>query len=99
MVDHINGNGLDNRKCNLRVTNSTVNNQNARKRKNAVTSKFKGVHKISNIKYTKRWVAQIRVNKKHHHLGYHLTELEAAKAYNEAVLKYFGVNFPLNKLD
>lgn len=94
-VDHINGNGLDNRKSNLRLVTPSKNNRNCRKRVSAKTSKFKGVHK--NKKGL--WVAQIQVNKKKLILGIYSTELEAAKAYNTKAVEYFGEYAKLNDLD
>lgn len=87
IVDHSNGNALDNRKCNLRIATSKQNNQNAKKRRNSKTSKFKGVH-YCNV--WKIWKAQIQTNKKKLCLGSYNTELEAAKAYDLAALEYFG---------
>ncbi len=78
IVDHINGNPLDNRKENLRITTSLVNNQNARKRKDGVTSKYKGV---SWCGQAKKWKAQIQHNKVKKSLGFFLTEEEARQAY------------------
>lgn len=92
IVDHINGNPLDNRRRNLRITNYTGNNQNATKRKDGITSKYKGVSTYGN-----RWKAQIQYNKKKKHIGYYNTELEAAIAYNEAAVKYHGEYAKVNK--
>ncbi len=85
VVDHINGDGLDNRRCNLRVTSQKFNNRNARKRKKG-TSIYKGVHFCE---VTKKWKAQIQINKKKKSLGGYFTEKEAAEAYNEEALKLF----------
>lgn len=85
IVDHVNGNALDNRKENLRITTYLTNNQNARKRKDGVTSKFKGV---SWCVKARKWRAQIQVSKKKMNLGSYQTELEAAKAYNDALDKF-----------
>lgn len=83
IVDHINRNPLDNRKENLRITTSLVNNQNARKRKDGITSQYKGVHKVGN-----KWKAQIQVNKKKISLGTYTAEYYAARAYNDAIDHY-----------
>lgn len=95
IVDHINGNPLDNRRENLRITTSLVNNQNAKKRRDGITSKFKGVHFCS---ASNRWKAQIQVNKKKLSLGSHKTEIEAANAYNTA-LDLYKVSSPKNITD
>jgi len=60
------------------------------------TSKYKGVHFI---KKNKRYRARIGVDYKHIELGCFGTEIEAAKAYNEAAMKYHGEFAQLNKFD
>lgn len=92
IVDHINGNPLDNRKENLRLVTSTINNQNARKRKDGLTSRFKGV---SWCKMSNKWKAQIQVNGKKMGLGSYAIEELAAAAYNNA-LDSFAVLSPRN---
>lgn len=86
IVDHINGNCLDNRKCNLRITDAAGNNKNRRKNKGYSTSVYKGVHKD---KYN-RWKAQIQLNRNKIHLGTFDTEIQAARAYREAAARLFG---------
>lgn len=85
-VDHINHDTLDNRKSNLRVCTQSQNNMNTRKYSNN-KSGYKGVmwHK-----YSKRWCAEIRANKKKIHLGYFVSKEEAYEAYCVAVKKYHG---------
>jgi len=92
-VDHINGNGLDNRKDNLRFCTSSQNYQNSRKRKNC-SSKYKGVwwHKQS-----KKWQTGIVLNYKNYHLGYFTNEIEAAKAYDLTAAEFFGEFARLNR--
>lgn len=93
-VDHINGNGLDNRRSNLRIVNRTYNNANSRPRKGC-SSSFKGVswHKVA-----KKWAACVTKKGKSYHLGLYSCELEAANAYNEKALYLFGDFARLNKL-
>jgi hypothetical protein len=91
-VDHINGDGLDNRKENLRLCCHSENLRNRGKNVNN-TSGFKGVVKQKN---GKPWSAEITVNYKHIHLGTFKTKIEAAKAYNVAALKYHGEFARLN---
>ncbi len=97
-VDHINHNGLDNRKENLRVCNNSENSMNSRKHKTynggrKPSSKFKGVYWY---KRTKKWRVRITINYKLIHLGYYNDEIEAAKAYDNAAIKYFGEFAKLN---
>jgi len=93
MIDHINGNGLDNRKGNLRVCNPLQNSRNRYKFQKA-TSVYKGVHWHTK---NKKWRAVIK-DKKHVHLGCFDSEIEAALAYNQAAIKYFGEFANLNKI-
>lgn len=95
-VDHINGNGLDNRKENLRLVTNAQNNRNKSKYVTANgTSKYKGVFFC---KQRNKWVAQICLNYKKIHIGRFKTEIEAAKAYNEKALTLFGQYAKLNTI-
>ena len=94
-VDHINGNGLNNRRCNLRIVTDSQNSMNRRKYKNS-TSKYKGV---SWYKRYNKWLSCIESNKKNLTLGYFLKEEDAARAYDKKAKELFGeyarLNFPL----
>ena len=96
-VDHINGDGLDNRRANLRPATASQNQANQRKRRDN-TSGFRGVQWHAP---GKRWRAVIRVKGKLHSLGYYQTPEEAALAYDVAAIKFFGEyaspNFPQEK--
>jgi len=83
-IDHINGDGLDNRRENLRFVSRAENTQNAKKRENT-SSQYKGVSKSG-----KRWRAYIRVNGKLYSLGSYKTELEAAMSYDYAAKEHYG---------
>jgi len=95
-IDHINGNTLDNRKCNLRFASNTENARNRRKTKSPTSSKYKGV---SFYKNTGKWRAYIKVNKKFIALGSYELEVDAAKAYNAAALLYHKDYANLNVLE
>lgn len=77
LVDHINGNGLDNRKVNLRIADDTINNQNNPKAKGYCWNKRNKVYQVA-----------IQANKKKIYLGCYNTEDEARAAYLEAKKKY-----------
>lgn len=91
IVDHIDGNTLNNQKNNLRLTTQQKNcfNQKAR----IGTSKFKGVNYEKNMN---KWKSQIQAYGKKIYLGIYKTEIDAAKAYNEAAEKYHGEFARLN---
>lgn len=93
VIDHINGNGLDNRKANLRPATVAQNAWNSKKRN--PRSGYKGVcfDKDKGL-----WRAAIVCNRKRIHLGYFKNRTDAAKAYDKAAKKYHGrfasLNFP-----
>ena len=95
-IDHINGNGLDNQKANLRVCTMSENMHNRVKNKNN-KSGYKGVCAVKGLR-DRQWITQIVVGGKKIRVGYYNDLLEAAHAYDEAAYKYFGefanVNFP-----
>ena len=91
-VDHINGDGLDNRRNNLRTCSHSQNIMNSKMRIDN-TNGYKG---IRYHKQNKKWQARIKKNKKDNHLGYFTTPQEAALAYNEAAKKFFGEFAKLN---
>ncbi len=78
-TDHINGEGLDNRKSNLRAVTKSENQRNRRPNKNC-SSKYKGV---SWHKQHQKWYATIQINKKRIFLGLFEDELEASFVYNK----------------
>lgn len=87
VIDHINGNRLDNRRCNLRIVSRADNNKNRLANKAGTSSQFKGV---TWREHAHAWKAYIKINRKQIHLGYFKSEIEAAKAYNEAAQRLFG---------
>ena len=83
-VDHINHNGLDNCKRNMRICTSTENRYNHRPRPNR-SSRYKGVSRCET-----QWRAQIGHNGKKKHIGLYRSESEAAKAYDNKAKELFG---------
>lgn len=94
-IDHIDGDGLNNTKNNLRQSTVSQNMRN-RRSKGTKTSKYKGVNQrgVSN-----QWRASIHCGEKLHHLGTYSSEIDAAIAYNLAAIKFHGEFASLNKLN
>lgn len=92
-IDHIDGNGLNNQKYNLRLATNKQNSYNRPSYKGS--SKYKGVcwHKPS-----QKWLVQIQADGKLHYLGTYYSEEVAGRVYDEAAKEYHGefarLNFP-----
>jgi len=86
VVDHVNGDPLDNRKTNLRICSPAENAKNRSKNKIS-SSSYKGVrwHKV-----TARWCAVIKSNGKQYWLGLFKNEKDAALAYDSAARRLHG---------
>lgn len=91
-VDHIDGDGLNNTRANLRLSTPGQNQYNQSPCRGG-SSKHKGVswHKRDEI-----WQAYINIGGKRIYLGRFTSETEAALAYNAAAPKYHGEYARLN---
>ncbi len=94
-IDHIDGDGLNNRQNNLRIVTYSQNCMNRRK-SIGKSSKYKGV---SYRKDRSSWISYIRVNSTLIYIGYFHSEVDAAKAYNRVAAIHFGEYAYLNKID
>jgi hypothetical protein len=94
VVDHIDHNGLNNTKSNLRLCTVAQNTRNMLPNSGS-TSKYKGVCWNKSVK---KWSAAIKFNNKIYRLGYFTDEIAAAKAYDKQAAEFFGefayLNFP-----
>jgi hypothetical protein len=97
ILDHINGNGLDNRRANLRHASVSQNAQNQGKqtRNGLAASQYKGVMRH----HTGKWRVAIKAKERRIHLGVFADEKDAARAYNDAAIKYFGEFARLNEVE
>ena len=98
VTDHIDGNKLNNSRSNLRIATTAQNGFNRKISKIATkTSMFKGVNWH---KRNKKWRAVIKSSEaritKQRHLGYFLSDVVAAEAYNKAAIELFGDFAKLN---
>jgi hypothetical protein len=86
ITDHLNGDGLDNRRANLRICTSANNMANRRQQRNN-TSGFRGV---SYHKESGKWMAYIKHERVRHYLGLFATAEDAARAYDVASHELHG---------
>jgi hypothetical protein len=90
-VDHIDGDGLNNLRENLRICTVSENRRNRRKL-DTTLSQYKGVSSQYYVdgKPNRKWKATIRVWNKQIHIGSFCNEVDAAIAYDNAAREYFG---------
>lgn len=93
-VDHVDGNGLNNTRLNLRIASQTQNTWNTPKRRGE-TSKYKGVSRHSQ---NNSWTAYIKFKGAHINLGSFDSEEIAASAYNYAARRMHGDFANLNDI-
>lgn len=93
LVDHANGDPLDNRRTNLRTADRSQNGANSRPN---TGRRYKGVHFFARAHH---WQAYIRVRGRRIHLGVFDTDRDAARAYNDAALIHFGEFARLNEIE
>lgn len=95
LVDHSDGDGLNNQRWNLRTANPNQSQDNRGKQRNGRTSQYKGVFWD---KSRNRWAATIHHEHRTRALGRYQAEEDAARAYDEAAIALFGsfarLNFP-----
>jgi hypothetical protein len=94
LTDHIDHNGLNNQRANLRPATEFQNRGNALPQLRG-SSQYKGVFWS---KTRRKWIAQIGIRRRSTHIGSYCDEREAAMAYDRAAREYFGeyayLNFP-----
>jgi len=94
VVDHINGNGLDNRRKNLRIA---TRGQNVHHSFTTVKNKH-GFRGISFIERYQRWQVSMKTGGRNTYVGFYATAEEAARAYDAKALEVYGefarLNFP-----
>lgn len=96
-VDHINRDGLDNRRANLRLATKSQNQANEGPR--GGSSRYRGVYRITRGNRTKPWRAQVKYLGHRKGLGDYATEEEAARAYDAFALAAWGEFASLNNPD
>lgn len=94
IVDHINGDKLDNRRENLRLSSHY---QNLANRPAPVNNKT-GYKGVSYNKTARKYTAQITVKGEYHYLGLYKTPEEAALAWNDKAYELLGEFAKLNDI-
>ena len=85
-ADHVNGNGLDNRRANLRLSTKAENGRNRGPNRNNTT----GYKRVCYVKRLGRWLASIQVDRLQINLGLYDDPIDAALAYDLAAIEHFG---------
>jgi len=92
-VDHIDGNGLNNRRSNLRLVTNAENQRAKQRKRLGCSSQFRGV---SWDKVNRNWEAHIKVSGKKYRVGRFNNEIDAAKARDRKAIELFGPIAHLN---
>lgn len=90
IVDHIDNNGLNNTRANLRLTNKVGNALNMRVNINKKSGLPKGIYKGKPNRGKPRYRAIIQIDKVNYHLGTYDTVEQAQAAYDKEVKKYWN---------
>jgi hypothetical protein len=99
IVDHIDGNGLNNQKSNLRICTAGENAWNRRISKSKKLDACRGVSKVKDKRgVQKYWIARITYNYERIYLGTFPTKELAEQAYVEAARKYYGNGVILDRI-
>jgi len=97
IIDHIDHNGLNNKRENLRIC--TYSNNQANRKPSNLTSKYKGVSRAADKYTTVLWRAQITKDGKCYNLGRFDNEIDAALAYDKKAIDLHGEEFSLTNKD
>lgn len=93
LVDHADGNTLNNQRNNLRFATKSDNSKNSKVNRKNNSSGYKGIERNR-----KKWQARLTINSKRISLGTYKNKKLAAIAYNKAAKKYYGKFAKLNKI-
>jgi len=94
-IDHIDGDGLNNCRNNLRLCTNAQNQMNRKKKRNSI-SRYKGVYWD---RINSKWIAEITYKGIKNVLGRYVSENEAGKKYNEKAKELFGDFAKENRID